>query len=98
MITEHPSFRTRRGDRAHSGRGGAGSPACGVIPSVAPEIPPSLRPALEAYCERLRSVFGARLREVRLFGSYARGEANDASDVDILVLIDGLTSLEMLTA
>jgi predicted nucleotidyltransferase len=65
---------------------------------MAPAIPPSLRPALEAYCERLRSVFGARLREVRLFGSFARGEANDTSDVDVLVLVDGLTSLEMLTA
>jgi len=52
----------------------------------------------EAYRERLRSTFGDRLGEVRLFGSFARGEANDRSDVNVLVLVDGLTSLEMLTA
>lgn len=65
---------------------------------MAPAIPASLRPALEAYQERLRSAFGARLREVRLFGSFARGEATETSDVDVLVLVDDLTSLEMLTA
>jgi len=59
------------------------------------QIPPSLRPALEAYAARLRAIFGPRLREIRLFGSYARGEAHEDSDVDILVLIDGLTDREI---
>lgn len=58
-------------------------------------IPSSLRPPLEAFAERLRRAFGARLREVRLFGSYARGEAHEESDVDVLVVIDDLTSLEI---
>jgi predicted nucleotidyltransferase len=58
-------------------------------------IPPSLRPALQAYAERLRSIFGGRLRELRLFGSYARGEADEDSDVDVLVLVDGLTDHEI---
>lgn len=58
-------------------------------------IPPSLRPALEAYAARLRAIFGERLRELRLFGSYARGEAHEDSDVDVLVLVDGLTDLEI---
>jgi predicted nucleotidyltransferase len=58
-------------------------------------IPPSLRPALEAYAARLRPLFGGRLRELRLFGSYARGEANEDSDVDVLVLVDGLTDHEI---
>jgi predicted nucleotidyltransferase len=58
-------------------------------------IPLSLRPALDAYAGRLRRRFGARLRELRLFGSFARGEANEDSDVDVLVLIDGLTDLEI---
>ncbi|MCC6558809.1 MAG: nucleotidyltransferase domain-containing protein [Polyangiaceae bacterium] len=58
-------------------------------------VPPSLRPALEAYAARLRPIFGERLRELRLFGSYARGEAHEDSDVDVLVLVDGLTDLEI---
>jgi predicted nucleotidyltransferase len=62
---------------------------------VAGSIPPSLRPALEAYAARLRARFGSRLRQVRLFGSYARGEANEHSDVDVLVVVDGLTDMEM---
>ena len=62
---------------------------------MARRIPSSLLPALEAYAARLRAIFGDRLRELRLFGSYARGEANEDSDVDVLVLVDGLTDLEI---
>ncbi len=62
---------------------------------MSPSIPPSLRPALEAYAARLRAAFGDRLEEVRLFGSFARGEANDDSDVDVLVLIREMTDREM---
>lgn len=58
-------------------------------------IPSSLRPALEAYAKRLRPIFGERLRELRLFGSYARGEADEESDVDVLVLVEGLTDHEI---
>jgi predicted nucleotidyltransferase len=58
-------------------------------------IPLSLRPALEAYAARLQAVFGERLREVRLFGSFARGDASEDSDVDVLVLVDGLTDREI---
>ena len=61
-------------------------------------IPSSLRPALETYEARLRARFGSRVREVRLFGSYARGEANERSDVDVLALIDGLSDTERLQA
>ena len=58
-------------------------------------MPESLRPPLEAFAARLRSVFGDRLREVRLFGSYARGDADEDSDVDVLVVVDGLTNREV---
>lgn len=58
-------------------------------------LPQTLRLALAEYAERLRAVFGERLVELRLFGSYARGDAHEDSDVDVLVLIDGLTDLEL---
>ncbi|MBI4699583.1 MAG: nucleotidyltransferase domain-containing protein [Deltaproteobacteria bacterium] len=58
-------------------------------------VPASLRPALEQLARRLRELFGDRLRELRLYGSYARGEASEDSDVDVLVVVDGLTDLEI---
>lgn len=58
-------------------------------------LPTALRLGLSQYAERLRAVFGERLVEVRLFGSFARGEANEDSDVDVLVLVEGLTQLEV---
>jgi len=36
----------------------------------------------------LKSLFGERLRRVILFGSRARGDFNEESDVDIMVLAD----------
>lgn len=53
-------------------------------------MPPHLRPTLVRLEVALRGAFGERLSDVRLFGSYARGEANEDSDVDVLVLIDEL--------
>ncbi len=44
--------------------------------------------------KRLEARFGARLRQVLLFGSYARGAAHEASDVDLLVVVDDLTPAE----
>ncbi len=37
---------------------------------------------------QLHALFGGHLRGVILFGSYARNEASDDSDVDILILVD----------
>jgi predicted nucleotidyltransferase len=39
--------------------------------------------------ETAQRVFGPRLRQVVLYGSYARGEADDESDVDLLIVADG---------
>ena len=37
---------------------------------------------------RLLALYGERLRGVYLFGSYARDEANEESDADILIVLD----------
>jgi predicted nucleotidyltransferase len=57
-------------------------------------LPPFVEAALRRFCVVLAARFGARLREVVLFGSYARGEAHDESDVDVLVVVDALTERE----
>ncbi len=52
-------------------------------------LPAPVRSTLDAFAESLRARFGPRLHSIRLFGSYARGEAHEESDVDCLVLIHG---------
>lgn len=50
---------------------------------------PRQRRWVEEFRDRLRASLGDRLRDLRLFGSHARGEANTESDIDLLVLVDG---------
>ncbi len=38
--------------------------------------------------DRLVVIYGERLKGVYLFGSHARGEADEESDVDILIVLD----------
>ena len=44
--------------------------------------------------ERLKEILGDDLVEVILFGSYARGEAREDSDVDVLVVVRRRVTLE----
>jgi predicted nucleotidyltransferase len=38
--------------------------------------------------ESLQRIVGDKLRKVYLYGSYARGDYNEGSDIDILALVD----------
>jgi uncharacterized protein (UPF0332 family)/predicted nucleotidyltransferase len=58
------------------------------VPELA--VPVEVARVLREFLRRLRDHFGAKLHEVRLFGSYARGSAHEASDIDVLVLLDRL--------
>ena len=40
----------------------------------------------------LRELYGERLRNVLLFGSWARGDAHPESDIDLLVVLDEVPS------
>ncbi len=65
-----------------------------VLPSPNPHPPSPVAAALARFHAALAGRFGARLREVVLFGSWARGEAHEDSDVDVLVLVDELDENE----
>ncbi len=54
-------------------------------------LPPLLVPALALYRSKLATACGQRFRGLRLYGSRARGEHGAQSDVDLQVLIEGLT-------
>ena len=48
-----------------------------------------LNPILKELKTRLTSLYGERLKRLILFGSWARGEATEDSDIDIVVVLDG---------
>lgn len=64
------------------------------MPARAPALTAPERAAIEDLRRFLLERFGARLRDFALFGSVARGERHEDSDVDVLVVVDGLTSAE----
>ena len=42
----------------------------------------------QAVAEKAREVYGEKLRDVILYGSYARGDFEEWSDVDIMIIAD----------
>lgn len=52
------------------------------------------RAALADFVRFVRDTFGERVRDLRLFGSRARGEGHEESDLDVLVAIDQLNGAE----
>ncbi|MBI3180714.1 MAG: nucleotidyltransferase domain-containing protein [Myxococcales bacterium] len=52
------------------------------------EIPALVRDVLARFAAELRGELKGDLLDVRLFGSYARGEAHETSDVDVFVLLE----------
>lgn len=51
-------------------------------------VPEKLKPILAELKRGLQELYGERLRAVVLFGSQARGEATEHSDVDVAVVLD----------
>lgn len=54
-----------------------------------PHVPEPVRAALAEAKARLVARYGDRLDRLILYGSHARGEAHDESDVDVLVVLRG---------
>lgn len=69
----------------------------GVLMAMAAEemfnlnsAPAPFRTSVKEFCVRALSTFGERLCSVVLFGSVARGDWNENSDLDMLLVIKGL--------
>ena len=43
---------------------------------------------LKIIYEKAKTVFGDKLKDVYLYGSYARGDFNENSDIDFLITVD----------
>ena len=52
-------------------------------------LPPRVSTALEHLKRALTEIYGQRLQGLYLYGSYARNEADEDSDVDVMIVLDG---------
>ena len=52
------------------------------------KLKPKDAAAVEEFVERIRSVFGNNVVEVKLFGSKATGKDQPGSDIDVLVAVE----------
>ncbi|MHB8420030.1 MAG: nucleotidyltransferase domain-containing protein [Myxococcales bacterium] len=57
-------------------------------------IPQALAPLFAEYRRRLETLLGDRFVELRLYGSWARGEQGPDSDVDVVVLVHKTLSFD----
>ena len=49
---------------------------------------------IEQYVEAVKKIYGSHIRQIILYGSYARGDFRPDSDVDIMILVD-MSDLEL---
>ncbi len=55
-------------------------------------MPANIRRLLSELKKGLTELYGERLKAVYLFGSYARGDYDESSDVDVMIVLDGYES------
>lgn len=56
---------------------------------MAKKIPKKVERILAETKNRLTDLYHGQLKEIILFGSYARGDFSEGSDIDLLLLFDG---------
>ena len=59
-------------------------------PSNGKEIPKHIKPILKRVRQRLEEIYGNRLSSIILYGSYARSDWDEGSDIDLLILLKNM--------
>lgn len=52
------------------------------------DVPSSIHDILENFTDGVRQILGKSLVKIVLYGSYARGDASNQSDIDVIILVD----------
>lgn len=55
---------------------------------MAQPLTSAIQPILRELSHGLSQLYGARLKGLMLYGSYARAEATDGSDIDVALILD----------
>ena len=58
------------------------------MPYLTAKTPAELKHILDELIQNVIPIFGSKLKRVILFGSYARGDYDEESDIDVMFLID----------
>lgn len=51
-------------------------------------LPNNIQDSIDRFVIESKKILGNRIKKIILYGSYARGDYNNSSDIDILVLTD----------
>ena len=46
-----------------------------------------IRDVVQEFCNQIKNIFGEQLSRMIVYGSYARGDYTDSSDVDVMILV-----------
>lgn len=53
-----------------------------------PNIPENINKVIDKFVKGVNEILGDRVKKIILYGSYARGDYNEGSDIDIMILTD----------
>lgn len=53
-----------------------------------PNVPINISHVIEKFVNGVNEILGNRVKKIILYGSYARGDYNESSDIDIMILTD----------
>ena len=51
-------------------------------------MPERIHDIMYKFAQQIRSIFGDSLKKVVVYGSYAKGDYQKNSDIDIMILVD----------
>ena len=53
-----------------------------------PNVPINIKNIIDEFIENVNKILENRIKRIVLYGSYARGDYNKSSDIDIMILTD----------